>query len=129
MKVYRYPIIAIITSMYKTVFNFQLKKINTKSAFMSSWWSGYFYHEWLFIDDMIWITGGRWHMCYTPAMLNENWHILTWQKQQNICVNSESGLIFVWKKEESDYCYERSNMYMYERMKTIQLLIFFSAKN
>ena len=31
--------------MNKTVFNFRLKKINTTSAFMSSWWSGYFYHE------------------------------------------------------------------------------------
>ena len=32
------------------------------------------------------------------------------------------------KKAESDYCYERYNMWTYERMKTIQLLIFFQPK-
>ena len=32
------------------------------------------------------------------------------------------------KKAERDYCYERSNMKTYERMKTIQLLIFFQPK-
>ena len=88
--------------------------------------------KWLFLP---WMTVYRWHdlnnwrqmtcVLYPWNIEHENWHILTWQKQQNICVNSESGLIFDWKKEESDYCYERSNMYMYERMKIIQLLIFF----
>ena len=44
--------------MYKTVFNFHLKKINTKSAFMSSWWSGYFYQASVITELM---TVYRWH--------------------------------------------------------------------
>ena len=127
MKAYRYPFIAITTSMNKTVFNFRLKKINTTSAFMSSWRSGYF---------LPWMTVYKWHdlndwrqmtcVLYPGNVEYKNGHVLTWQNGW-ICVNSESGLIFVWKKRRGERLLLWTNMYTNERMNTIRLLIFFQT--
>ena len=112
--------------MYKTVSNFQLKKINTKSAFMSSWWSGYFYHEWLFIDDMIWMTGGRWHVCYIPEILNMRtdiyWHDRTAEYMREFWI-----WVGFWLKKRGERLLLWTNMYTNERMNTIRLLIFFQT--
>ena len=126
MKAYRYPIIAITTSMNKTVFNFRLKKINTTSAFMSSWWSGYL---------LPWMTVYRWHDLndrkhMTGVISRKYW---SWEltyidrtEQLNICVILDLGWFLIEKKRRA-IIVMNENVYVWT-IEKYQTLNFFSAK-
>ena len=126
MKVCRYPITSIMMSMNKKVFNFRLKKINTKSAFMSSWRSGYLWPWMTFIVDMIGTNWSIWQVLYPRSIDPENWYTLTGQISWNAWFWIR---IDFWLEKRGEGLLLWTKMHMYERLEDIRLLIFFQAKH
>ena len=102
-----------------------MKKINTTSAFMSSWWSGYL---------LPWMTVYRWHDLndrkhMTGVISRKYW---SWEltyidrtDQLNICVILDLGWFLIEKKRRAIIVMKKN---MCGRLENNRLLIFFSQK-